>query len=491
MIESAAGKKRDGENGTAHALLGHDLRAALAEVRAGLALIQTLDVSSNLSEPIARCRAAGDALSRLIDQSILVCLGQAEPGRVKAQDFDTQEFFDGLRVQWSGRVAETGHRFDLRTSGDIPSTLSMDRTALERVLSNLIGNALLHTTPCQITTTIKNSGNDLLLISVQDEGVGFPGSHLSGLQHDFTIPPPLRRSGGGLGLQSVKQLVEAMGGRASARNLSMGGAEVSIFLPLPKPTQLPPENLAPQPDLTGLRLLMADDSATNRELVGTLARQIGAAITTVSDGDQAIAEVKASLPDLLILDDEMPGTSGLAVLDWLRSQTPPHSNLPVIILTSHIGAQELQAYRDAGANLVLSKPVLCPLELGQAVLDAMGATATLPPIDPAPLRRLRAIAGHDAAIELFARLEEDLTCAQAGLKQAAMDGNLAGVRAHSHVIIALAGTAGATRLHDEAVALNGLAHNSASSEYLTALALALDLGLAQLVATVRQEALFV
>lgn len=480
----------DAPSGVSLALLGHDLRASLAEMRAGLHLLQSLNLPEGLAEPLNRCRAAGEALSRLIDQSVLVCLGQADPGLTAAQEFETASFLENLRQRWTGRAAETGHQLCLTTAGELPPVLTLDRTAFERVLANLIGNALSHTPPGLISVTLKVSGDDLLLLSVRDDGPGFPASHLAHLERDFTIPEAERRPGGGFGLQSVKQLVEAMGGRVNARNPATGGAEVGVCLPLPKAQDAAPAKLGSPPDLTGLRLLMADDSATSRELVVALAQHIGASISTVADGTAAQAAIAAELPDLVILDDEMPGISGLDLLYWLRAAPAPLSGLPVIMLTSHIGAQKTQCYQKAGADLVLAKPVLCPVELGRAVMAALGGhlTPPPPPIDPAPLRRLRAIAGKEAALELFARLEEDLIAAQTGLQTAATAGDLQGIRSHSHVIIALAGTAGAMRLHDEAVALNGLAHAKAPSERLVPLALALDHGLAQLVATVRHEA---
>jgi CheY-like chemotaxis protein len=477
-------------SGVALALLGHDLRAALAEMRAGLHLIQSLDLPEGLSEPLGRCRAAGEALSRLIDQSVLVCLGQADPSLTGAKEFETTGFVDGLRQRWTGRAAESGHRLTLVVAGELPQSLTLDRTAFERIVANLIGNALAHTPPGEISVTLKVSGGDLLLLSVCDEGPGFPPDHLASLERDFTIPEAARRPGGGFGLQSVKQLVEAMGGRVNARNPSTGGAEVGVCLPLPKQQDLPPAKLAPPPDLSGLRLLMADDSATSRDLVGALAQHIGAEITTTADGTAVKAALRGTLPDLLILDDEMPGGSGVEVLRWLRGQPAPLAELPVILLTSHIAAEKVQSYRAAGADLVIAKPVLCPIELGRAVLSALGTppSPNPSPIDPAPLRRLRHIAGKEAAQELFARLEEDLIAAQTGLQTAVRSGDLQGIRAHSHVIIALAGTAGANHLHEEAVTLNGLAHANAPAERLGALALALDDGLAQLVTTVRHEA---
>jgi two-component system aerobic respiration control sensor histidine kinase ArcB len=503
-LEPAADGTHDSGEGLTLACLGHDLRAALAEMRSSLHLITGLDLPDHLRGSVNRCRAVGDDLSRLIDQSVLVCLGQASPVTSQPVEVDTAGFLATLRQRWTDHSLETGHSFHLIEAGDLPARFHIDRTALERVLANLIANALNHSPPGPVTVTFKASGGDLLLIAVEDEGPGFPLVYLGAIQRDFALPPEARRPGGGFGLQSVKLLVAAMGGRCNARNKARGGAEVSICLPLvaqapaAAPSAAPPPSaptLALPPDLTGTRLVMADDSASSRELVTALARHIGASILTVPDGRAALQELQHHpLPDVLILDDEMPGATGLEVMRWLQDQGGGFARLPVLALTSHIGADEVAALRRAGASEVLAKPVLCPLELGRAVLRAqgLGEPPPAPARDPRPelrsLARLRQIAGPEAAAELFDRLQDDLATARAGLARAAVARDLGGIRAHSHVIIALAGTAGAMALHEDAVTLNGMAHDNEPAERIIALAERLDLALGGLLDTVRQAA---
>lgn len=493
----------DSADGLTLACLGHDLRAALAEMRGSLHLMNGLDLPDHLRGPINRCRSVGDDLSRLIDQSVLVCLGQASAVTTQPVDVETAAFLDALRLRWTGRSLETGHSFHLIEAGDLPARLHIDRTAIERILANLIANALTHSHPGPVTVTFKVSGGDLLLIVVEDAGPGFPKAHLAAIQRDFALPAEARRPGGGFGLQSVKLLVQAMGGRCNARNKASGGAEVGICLPLAVAAAAAPSPpLALPPDLSGTRLFMADDSASSRELVTTLARHIGASIQTVPDGRAAMDALRTQpLPDVLILDDDMPGATGLEVMRWLQAQGGAHADLPVLALTSHIGADEVAALHQAGAREVLAKPVLCPLELGRALLRAQGLDWTGDACQPPPppsrrpispelrsLGRLRQIAGPEAAAELFDRLQEDLATARAGLARAAATRDLDEIRAHSHVIIALAGTAGAMGLHEDAVMLNSMAHDHEPAERIIALAERLDGAIARLVDTVLQVA---
>ncbi len=495
------------ENGLSLALLGHDLRAAFAEMRSSLHLLNALSLPPEAHDLLSRCRAVGGTLDRLIDQSVLVCLGQCSPVLSGGQLVTTRLFLDGLQHRWSGRASESGHRFELIAAGDLPDSFRVDRNGLERILANLIGNALRHTPPGTITVTFKISGGDLLLIAVEDQGPGFPAAFLGDLQANFAIPAEAHREGGGFGLQSVKCLVDAMGGRCNARNKieNGGGAEVSICLPITSvhantDAQRQPQ-LPPTPDLNGIKVLLAEDSASSREMVSVLAKALGVHLTMVNEGKAAMAALEnGPLPDVLILDDEMPGATGLEVLSWMQGKSADLARLPVLALTSHIGADKVNALLNAGASLVLAKPVLCPLELGRALCQARGQShdqsqgivQNAPPApqiqDLSALHRLAQIAGPEAAAELFDRLEEDLTRAKVGLALGAADGDLAAIRNHSHVLIALAGTVGATGLHEDAVALNGLAHGNQPKERAISLAASLRAKLEPLLDAIRDAA---
>lgn len=491
-----AGDVSSGGVGLPMALLGHDLRAALAEMRSSLHLLEGLDLPDALRARVDQCRSVGDGLARLVDQSVLVCLGQASPEAAGLSLVNTAAFLAAQRLRWTGRCAQTGHRFALNVAGDLPARFRVDRTALERVLANLVGNAVNHTPPGAVTMTFKLSGGDLLLVVVEDEGPGFSAAHLAALQNGGELPTDEMRPGRGLGLHSVRRLVNAMGGRCNTRNKTTGGGAISICLPVAaaagnSPDAAPPP-LDPLPDLTGLRLLIAEDCASSRDLVELLARQIGASVQSVETGLAAIAALRREpLPDVLILDDEMPGATGLEVLRWLRANGKAWAALPVLVLTSHIGQDRIALFRAAGATDVIAKPVLCRLELGRAICKVRGLQAMAPsPSRPeaATLDRLRQIAGPEAAAELFQRLEEDLAAARMGLTRAVSLRDMNGIRAHSHVIIALAGTVGAQRLHDDAVSLNSMAHDLDPPERVLALAEGLDGAIAQLLDTVRRFA---
>ena len=220
-------------------LLGHDLRAALADMRAGLELIRALALPEATQDTLRRCLASGDALSRLIDQSVLVCLGQASPGLSCPVSFDTAAFLDEVAARWAGVARDNGHRFVLRAA-DLPGALYMDRTGVERILANLIGNALRHTPPGEVVLSLGQAeGAAMLRLELADSGPGFAPAVLAAFGKDLSLPDHLRRPGGGFGLQSVGYLVQAMGGSCEIGNRPDGSINPSSSSAIARPPAIP------------------------------------------------------------------------------------------------------------------------------------------------------------------------------------------------------------------------------------------------------------
>lgn len=472
-------------------LLGHDLRAALADMRAGLQMIRALDLPPGPQEMLRRCLASGDALSRLIDQSVLVCLGQASPGLTCAVAFDSADLIAETEARWARTARDSGHRFEVRADRGLPGRVFLDRTALERIIANLVGNALRHTPPCAVVLGL-GLDRGMLALDLADGGPGFSAAQLEAFAQTARLPEELHRPGGGLGLQSVSYLVQAMGGDCQIGNRPGGGAVVRVWLPLlplgQAETAAPEVRIAPEL-LRGRHVLVADDSPTQRALLHAILTRAGASVSEAHDGAGAIAVLKRGdpMPDLVLLDSEMPGLSGLDVLRWMDATLPSDARPPVLALTAHGAEAEQAALLHAGAAGVDRKPVLDPEALVQRVRGMM-RDGPAPDLTGAALQKLARIAGPEAAQELFARLGEDLATARKGLAEAAAAANIAALRQHSHVLIALAGTAGASALHEAAADLNSLAHAGAPPERLSALAARMDAGIAQLIGDVARIA---
>jgi two-component system sensor histidine kinase RpfC len=106
-----------------------------------------------------------------------------------------------------------------------------------------------------------------------------------------------------------------------------------------------------------LRILVADDNPTNREVIGRILERAGHAVTLVNDGEQALDAVERAMPDVVILDRNMPGLGGVEALQALRLMTRGRARLPVIMLSADVTPEAKGEALNAGADAFLSKPI--------------------------------------------------------------------------------------------------------------------------------------
>ncbi|MDB5659122.1 MAG: hypothetical protein JWS10_1737 [Cypionkella sp.] len=438
-------------------LLGHDLRAALSEVIGGLRLIDPADIPAHPRAQIARARASSEALALLLEQALTLLLG--DTSTVPPQHIQTADFLQSITLRWNARTAEHGLSFSLDTE-DLPPQIALDPALVERILANLLGNALKYVDSGCIRCTLRATADNQLQIAVQDQGKGFSPATLSRLFTCNNYDAQSDKTGSGLGLYIVWDMVERAGGQITAGNNAAGGAEIIVHLPLPAAAM--PQTSPPL--LQNLRLLVADDSETGRLLLTNLLTLQGAQITAVADGVQALDQLGRARFDALLIDIEMPQLNGLEVIDRIRKHPGALAQLPILAITAYQMRANKTAILAAGADGLLCKPVLDDKQLAEAVMQVLHrtdkATAAPPQIEPSQFEQLLKMAGPQVANELLHHLHEDLRAAERGLLAASHGPDWPAVRRQSHVMIALAGTAGATALHQLAKVINDLAHQA-------------------------------
>jgi two-component system sensor histidine kinase RpfC len=161
--------------------------------------------------------------------------------------------------------------------------------------------------------------------------------------------------------------------------------------------------------VTALRIVVADDNPTNREVIGRILERAGHAVTLVNDGEQALDAVERGAPDLVILDRNMPGMGGMEALQALRLMTRGRARLPVIMLSADVTPEAKREALEAGADAFLAKPIetVRLLEEIQA-LASPRADAAVRKAEPQPLHPRPALAASPAVVnaDTLQHLEE-------------------------------------------------------------------------------------
>jgi len=154
-----------------------------------------------------------------------------------------------------------------------------------------------------------------------------------------------------------------------------------------------------------LQLLVADDNPTNREVLGRILERAGHAVTLVADGDLALDALEAGQFDVVLLDRNMPGLSGLETLQAIRLMTRGRERLPVVVLSADVTVEAKRECLEAGADSFMPKPVEA-LRLLDELRTLTGGTPSEAPRAAPVAAAVSASATEIVNAETLAHLEE-------------------------------------------------------------------------------------
>ncbi|MFN3938392.1 MAG: response regulator, partial [Gemmobacter sp.] len=448
----------------------HDIGAALSDVLGGLRLIETAEVDPAIRLQLDRVRAAGELLARLVEEGLAAIPGASDPpapGNVQLA-----RLVADLAARWGARARGKALEFRLDLQDDLPPVILTERTGLERSLSNILSNAVKYTDSGAVELAVFRVADGRLIFRVRDDGPGFSGEALARLFEFEGRPGNADRPGEGLGLHIAWEQATRAGGALVARNRPEGGAEVVLSLPADACASAVPDGdlMQPLPDLSRIRVLVAEDNPTNQRLMATMLERMGAEVEMASDGIEAITALEQGRFDIALIDIEMPRLTGIHVIRALRAMSGPQAELPVLAVTAYVMRANREALYAAGADGIIAKPFGTLEAFGAAIARALRKTAPEPQLpvdrpgpdavrmDPERFDRLLSVAGPTTARTLLLRLDEDLRHARRKLAAARTGPDWAEIRAQTHVLIALAGAVGALLLQNRAETLNAMAH---------------------------------
>ncbi len=476
-------------------LYGHDIRAAVSDVIGGLRLIDPSRVPADVQTQLDRVRVAGETLADLIDGATSLSTGR--PAQVRpSHGFEFRTFLAGIEMRWSGRAREQGLSFQLDVDRNVPESIRAERIKLDRILGNLIANALKFTDDGRVTLSVRLTGEDLIF-QVRDQGRGFSKPALDRLFTPDGRPANEQRPGTGLGLHISKELADGLGGTLTVENRAGAGADVTLSLP--RDAWEWREAGGERPDLSDLTILVAEDNETNQILVRQMLEGMGARMLLARDGQEALDLLGSRQVDIALVDIEMPRISGIDVMRRMRQR--PGFSTPMVALTAYVMRENREAIYAAGADGVIAKPIRSISAFGQAIRrhvhrNGLTCEMTVCPQDTRSLvgaldrNRFEAIlqaAGPEGRQEFLQHLLQDLRSVRGELKQATAGNDTAQTRAQSHILISLAGAVGADWLQQIAESLNAAAHKGRLREAGT-LVSTCDQALGTLIAQVEQRA---
>ena len=359
------------------AVMSHELRTPLNVVLGmnELLLRSRLDSGQRLYADYVR--TAAQSLLRLIDDVLSFSRIEAGALALSVEPFVMRELLERIEALFGEAARSRGLEFSIVAEPTLAQRFEGDSARLMQVLSNLISNAIKFTERGTVAVTVA-AHQDGVRFSVMDTGIGIDPDFMRHMydafrQADSSIT---RRYGGvGLGLAIVKQLCDTIGATISVRSQLGTGSTFLLDVPLRAlpagQPQSAPQAQAPasagegsaalMPDPAGgraLRVLLAEDSTGNREMIECfLAGQVER-IVAVADGHEAVDAYRRDAFDIVLMDWQMPGLDGLQATRLIRAVETElgRPRVPVLALTAHASPGDRERCLAAGMDDYLAKP---------------------------------------------------------------------------------------------------------------------------------------
>ncbi|HRD28897.1 MAG TPA: ATP-binding protein [Caulobacter sp.] len=367
------------------AAMSHELRTPMNAVLGAADLLGRTDLTEEQRGHVAMLSDGGSILMQVLND--VLDLAKIEAGKldIDPANADIHDFVRRCAALWAPRAQDKNLVFEKVITPGTPQWVVVDVTRTGQIVFNLISNALKFTEAGRVGLTLaaEETGPGLidLILTVSDTGIGMSPEVQQRLFNAFEQADgsTSRRFGGtGLGLSISQRLAGMMGGAIRAQSVEGQGSTFTLRLPcrvgeavVAAPGSGPVD---PDADRPAARILVAEDNPSNQRVIELFLRPLGAEVTLVADGRQALEALDSASFDLVLMDMQMPVMDGLEATRRLRAGGGRNAAVPVLALTANVMESHRKACAEAGMNGHIAKPIDARLLL-TAVLSAFDAPA--------------------------------------------------------------------------------------------------------------------
>lgn len=347
--------------------MSHEIRTAMNGVMGMVNLLSNTPLTKQQLDLIKNLLLSGENLLIIVNDILDYSKIQQNTIELVPKPSELKSLADIIYNTYIPLANSKGLVINLIIKPDIPSVLIYDKTRLNQVISNLMGNAIKFTESGSVNLTFslieKCNETCKIGITIKDTGIGIPESFLPKLFTPFaqeTVTNQKHILGTGLGLAISKQLIELMQGKIWVESQLHEGTTFKIELDLgysdtfelnqTKVTY----NFA---KFTHAKILLVEDNEINQHVALASLEQLGLKADLACNGLEAVKSIKTTSYDLILMDIQMPLMDGVTATREIRKISTLSKQPIIIALSASVLQNESNKYKQAGMQDVLAKPI--------------------------------------------------------------------------------------------------------------------------------------
>ncbi|MBN2174266.1 MAG: response regulator [Bacteroidales bacterium] len=350
--------------------VSHELRTPMNVISGFVDQLLKKPMEEGTRSTLKIIKSSSDHLVRIINDVLDFSKLQAGKMKLDKIHFNVDDLLEEIRLFFQKQATDKQLVFDVEKGDGFPTLLFGDPVRLKQILINLAGNSIKFTSQgfVKIAMDAENEKgrNFTLKILVEDTGIGIDKENLKKIFDDFTQADSAttRNYGGtGLGLSIVKKIVDLHKGTIEVESMKNKGSRFICKIPyeigekdevlqfINKTSSIPEE-------VRQKKILVVDDEVYNRKLMGSILNKLSISFDEAGDGIQAMEILAKKQYDIILLDVQMPGADGFAVLEFVRKSLGISKNKTAIILTTArtVTKEDLEQFKKSGIDECLQKP---------------------------------------------------------------------------------------------------------------------------------------